>query len=55
MSNVEYKLCIFCKHFTVKVMLNGYRGICEKRGQFTVFKANCDQWEKRETEQHDQS
>ena len=47
-EQTEREKCIFCKHFTVKIMLNGYNGICEKQGCFTRFKGHCDQWEKRE-------
>lgn len=46
----ENGLCIFCKHFTAKLMLNGYHGICERQGCFTMFKEHCDQWEKREAD-----
>lgn len=48
MSRCDEKSCIWCEHFTIKLMLNGYNGICEKQGIFTRFEEHCEEWEKRE-------
>jgi len=36
--------CIHCKYFILKLMLNGYDGICDHSDHegFTHFKDNCD-------------
>lgn len=47
MSRCDEKSCIWCEHFTVKLMLNGYNGICEKQGIFTRFEEHCEEWKER--------
>lgn len=33
------KACFWCKHFTAKIMMNGYHGVCNKRNAFCIAKA----------------
>ena len=44
MSNKK-KICLFCEHFQLKVMLNGYDGVCDEHGMFSGAKQSCDQFE----------
>lgn len=39
-------ICIRCKSFIFKIMLNGYDGICEKHDCFTGFINYCDDFER---------
>ena len=44
MSNKK-KICLFCEHFQLKVMLNGYDGVCDEHGMFAGMLHSCDQFE----------
>lgn len=49
MTNKECdKKCIGCKNFTLKIMLNGFDGICEKHMDYIRFNDSCDDFEKGE-------
>jgi len=36
--------CLNCKHFILKLMLNGYDGICEEHGCFTKANYKCEKF-----------
>ena len=44
MSNT--KDCFHCENFILKLMLNGYDGVCEKHGCFTNFGYICDDFKR---------
>ena len=41
------KNCIKCKHFIVKIMLNGFDGTCNKKSEYVKFMNKCNDWEER--------
>ena len=44
------KSCLWCEHFTLKVMLNGYHGTCDEKDCFVRFDENCEFFKRREDE-----
>lgn len=47
------EFCLNCKHFTIKILLNGYDGVCDAEDRLLDFKKLgwwCEKYERMENE-----